>query len=190
MSNKGVRKNVLALTEKERKQYFWCVKMLGVLPAFKKGTERKMWSLAYPGGYKPGDDTYYEVGPRCLHDELMANHATCCEHVSFFFAYYHRHLMFQYEVRINYADECLRLSEQEFAAKFPDIWAKSSEKVKKVLAAYKTIAPEQQTKVMAHYWNPTNYNNPQDLILPIEIADPSYYPHDLDEMDELFFSER
>jgi hypothetical protein len=63
--------------------------------------------------------------PTCLHDELISNHATCCEHRSFFFGYYHRHLMYNLEVRLNYADECLRLSADLFETKFPTIVEKA-----------------------------------------------------------------
>lgn len=30
---------------------------------------------------------------------------------------------------------------------------------------------------MAHYWNPTNYNNRDDTVIPIELSDPKIYPH-------------
>lgn len=30
---------------------------------------------------------------------------------------------------------------------------------------------------MAHYWNPTNYNNAEDLVIPKEISDPKLYPN-------------
>ena len=38
---------------------------------------------------------------------------------------------------------------------------------------------------MMHYWNPTHYNNRNDLVIPLELADPELYPHELDEVDEL-----
>jgi hypothetical protein len=96
--------------------------------------------------------------------------------------------MFCFEMRINYIDECLRLSETAFTKKFPDLWKKASGELKVVLAEYQKIAPKTPTKVMAHYWNPTNFNNPQDLTVPIELADPATYPHAYDSMDKLHFA--
>jgi hypothetical protein len=43
---------------------------------------------------------------------------------------------------------------------------------------------------MAHYWNPTNYKDEKELCVPLEIADPAEFPHDLDVMDELFYEVR
>lgn len=40
---------------------------------------------------------------------------------------------------------------------------------------------------MAHYWNPTNFNNRDDLVIPIEISDPQIFPHELDEVDQMHF---
>ena len=51
-----------------------------------------------------------------------------------------------------------------------------------MLAEYKRIAPEKK-KVMAHYWNPTNFNSRDDIIVPIELADPTIYPHPEDKVD-------
>ena len=39
---------------------------------------------------------------------------------------------------------------------------------------------------MAHYWNPTNYNNSGDLVIPIELSDPAIFPHDLDNIDKIY----
>ena len=58
-----------------------------------------------------------------------------------------------------------------------------------VLSAYKQISPV-KCKVMAHYWNPTNYNNRDDLVIPVELADPALFPHTLDDMDELHLKAR
>jgi len=41
------------------------------------------------------------------------------------------------------------------------------------------MAPN-KNKVMAHYWNPTNFNNRDDLVIPIELADPNIFPHGFD----------
>lgn len=55
---------------------------------------------------------------------------------------------------------------------------------KSVLAEYKQLVPKKK-KVMAHYWNPTNFNNRDDLVIPIELADPEVFFHELDKVDEL-----
>lgn len=78
--------------------------MLGILPPFEEMKKR----VFRPSSFNISK----QVPPTCLHDELIANHATCCEHQSFYFAYYHRHLMILFELRLNYADEVLRLSPQ------------------------------------------------------------------------------
>jgi hypothetical protein len=33
------------------------------------------------------------------------------------------------------------------------------------------------TQVSLHYWNPTNYKNKWDLIIPVELASPQKYPN-------------
>ena len=41
---------------------------------------------------------------------------------------------------------------------------------------------------MAHYWNPTNFNNAGDVVIPPELADPKIYPqykYQPDNMDKL-----
>lgn len=46
---------------------------------------------------------------------------------------------------------------------------------------------------MAHYWNPTNYNNRNDLVVPPELANPKLFPdnhYKFDAMDEFFRSVR
>jgi hypothetical protein len=41
---------------------------------------------------------------------------------------------------------------------------------------------------MAHYWNPTNYNNAADLIIPDELSNPVLLQtsYKLDTLDQLF----
>ena len=36
----GIRKNILALSANERKQYMWCLKMLDILPPLKANQSR------------------------------------------------------------------------------------------------------------------------------------------------------
>jgi hypothetical protein len=52
-----------------------------------------------------------------------------------------------------------------------------------VLNEYKSFAPPAGRKVMAHYWNPTNFNNRDDLVVPLEISDPEVYPHPFENID-------
>lgn len=54
-----------------------------------------------------------------------------------------------------------------------------------VFDEYQKIS-NKSSKVNAHYWNPTNYNNSQDLLIPIELANPADFPHSLDSMDRLY----
>ena len=40
---------------------------------------------------------------------------------------------------------------------------------------------------MSHYWNPTNYNNRDDLVVPVELSDPQFFPeHTYDKVDKMF----
>lgn len=69
-------------------------------------------------------------------------------------------------MRLNYVDEVLRMSHEEFADRFPELFGKNEQLWKSVLAEYKKLVPEKK-KVMAHYWNPTNYNSRDDLVIPV-----------------------
>ena len=63
----GVRRNIQAVSKEERKQYFWCLKMLGILPPFELLKERKFATLGtrmFPWRDQPN----YYVEPKNLHD--------------------------------------------------------------------------------------------------------------------------
>lgn len=79
------RRNVQALSKEDRKQYFWCLKMLGILPPFQAMKERYFWTLGTPGpeylaredsDYEekkddlpvPNSPPYNQIQPKCLHD--------------------------------------------------------------------------------------------------------------------------
>lgn len=153
--------------------------MLGILPSFKGNRDRAFWTLGYSGLDVNQEDITIDdipklensIKPRRLHDELIASHFSCCEHTSFFFSYYHRHLMVQFEFYLNYVHEVLWLTEEEFIARFTGcdnlITANNLQFWKTVLKKYKTLGGDKNTKVMAHYWNPTNYNNPKELVVPL-----------------------
>lgn len=104
------RRNILALNDNERQQYFWGLKMLGILPSFKGNRDRFYWTLGFSGLDINQEDITKEdlpklenyIKPRRLHDEFIASHFSCCEHTSFYFSYYHRHLMVQFEFYLNY----------------------------------------------------------------------------------------
>ena len=96
--------------------------------------------------------------------------------------------MVHLEMRLNYADEMLRMSPSGFknkGKKFEDLYNLDQKLWDSVLKEYQALFP-QKKKVMAHYWNPTNYNNSGDLIIPIELSDPAIFPHDFDNIDELY----
>jgi hypothetical protein len=41
--------------------------------------------------------------------------------------------------------------------------------------------------ITLHYWNPTNYKNRDDLLVPIELSSPTMYPKkQLDAVDRLY----
>ena len=90
----GVRRNIQALEVEERKQYFWCLKMLSILPPFEANKKRYFYTFGTKGPHP--EHPYNKIEPLCLYDELISSHATGCEHGSFFFGYYHRHLLFYF----------------------------------------------------------------------------------------------
>jgi hypothetical protein len=46
--------------------------------------------------------------PERIIDILISSHSTSCEHGSFYFAYFHRHLMVRTEIWLNFAHDILR----------------------------------------------------------------------------------
>lgn len=93
-----VRKDINALTPAERKGFFITLKLLGVLlPPQGSGFETWKFDTMMANGYTPV----------CLHDVLISNHATACEHNSFYFPFYHRHLMILTEIFLNLAHQIL-----------------------------------------------------------------------------------
>ena len=107
-----IRKSLVALKgTDERKGYFYCLKLLGVLPP-PPNSDFKDWGIITPPTlYKYEMDPNTSIPnykPRCLHDVLIASHASSCEHHSFYFAFYHRHLMVLTELFLNFAHQVLR----------------------------------------------------------------------------------
>lgn len=106
-----VRRSLTALTgTAERKSYFYCLKMLGILPPPPDSGFDKWEYYTVPGLYNlfpPGQNRPLYT-PKCLHDVLIASHATTCEHASFYFSFYHRNLMILLELFLNFAHECLK----------------------------------------------------------------------------------
>jgi hypothetical protein len=100
-----VRKSIAALEGKdERTGYFICLKMLGILPTPPgSGFERFTYN---PPPTRNGVQEIYV--PKCLHDVLIATHATSCEHRNFYFSYYHRHLTILTEIFLNLAHQVLK----------------------------------------------------------------------------------
>jgi hypothetical protein len=96
-----IRKSLTALKGTgERKGYFYCLKLLGVLPP-PPGSGFEEWIFYPPPALYGPDSTPYT--PQCLHDVLIASHATTCEHNSVYFASYHRNLMVLTELFLNFA---------------------------------------------------------------------------------------
>ena len=63
----GVRKNINALHPNERKRFFWCMKMLGILPPFQALKDRYFISRGVdgPSHIEPKLNKIY---PTCLLD--------------------------------------------------------------------------------------------------------------------------
>jgi hypothetical protein len=106
-----VRRSLTALAgTAERKSYFYCLKMLGILPPPPNSEFDKWVFYTLPSLYNnpPEGQTRSLYTPKCLHDVLIASHATTCEHGSLFFSFYHRNLMILFELFLNFAQEVLK----------------------------------------------------------------------------------
>lgn len=113
----------------ERKGYFYCLKMLGILPP-PPGSGFEQWTFYTPTGTitNPPTNLY---NPKCLHDVLIASHATSCEHRSFYFSFYHRHMMILTEIFLNFAHQILlggekRLKDVYKGSKYDFLFNKSN----------------------------------------------------------------
>jgi hypothetical protein len=116
-SKPRVRTSLTALAgTDERKGYFSCLKMLGVLPVPPNSGFEK-WQFYPPPAFYGFNSTLYT--PKCLHDVLIASHATTCEHSSFYFSFYHRNLMILTELFLNFAHEVLRGGFTKLKAVYP-----------------------------------------------------------------------
>jgi len=103
MSQPRVRRDVRALQPSERARFFYCLKMIDILPPREAGNLRA-FKVAYTSSKT---NQQLQINPTNIHDELIASHQTTCEHGSPFFPYYHRHLTTCAEIAINYAEEVL-----------------------------------------------------------------------------------
>lgn len=96
--------------------------MLGVLPPPPKSGFDEWQFFSPPVIYRYKADqtkplTYYT--PKCLHDVLIASHASSCEHHSFYFAHYHRHMMVLTDLFLNFAHQVLRGGEKKLRDIYP-----------------------------------------------------------------------
>lgn len=91
---------------------------------------------------------------------------------------------------LNYAHEVLSGPIQNFQKNFAQIYDVDHKSWHSFFEEYQKTAPNK--KVMAHYWNPTNYNNRDDLVIPDELSDPKLFSsgYQLDTLDKLFFEVR
>jgi hypothetical protein len=113
-----IRKSLTALTgTDERKGYFYCLKLLAVLPVPPKSGYEK-WVFYPPPSYSSAEPVAYT--PKCLHDLLIASHATTCEHTSLYFAFYHRNLMILTELFLNLAHQVLREGLKKLEKVYPE----------------------------------------------------------------------
>ena len=99
-----VRKDYRSLQPFERQRFFYCLKMLEILPPQEPGNKR-VFHVAWK--YEDGQRYYKTVEPINIHDEFIGSHQTSCEHSMPYFAYYHRHLVVCVEMALNYAEEVL-----------------------------------------------------------------------------------
>ena len=109
-SSPRIRKSLSALANiDERKGYFYCLKMLGILPV-PPDSGFKEWVAVTPASFPPQtqlpSNKYYV--PKCLHDVLINSHVSSCEHMNLYFSFYHRHLMILSEIFLNFAHQVLK----------------------------------------------------------------------------------
>jgi len=83
---------------------------------------------------------------------------------TYFYGLYHRHLIVYFEFLLNYADQMLKLDLETFETRFVDLAKDKESYFGTVLTQYQALGLT--SKVMAHYWNPTNYKNISDLAMP------------------------
>jgi hypothetical protein len=83
--------------------------MLGILPPPPNSGFEEWVFYTVPSLYNTQAEgqTRPLYNPKCLHDVLIASHATTCEHASFYFSFYHRNLMILLELFLNFAHEVL-----------------------------------------------------------------------------------
>lgn len=131
MSDKyRLRKSIAALAgTDERKSYFYCLKLLGVLPPPPgSGFENWVFYTAPILYNEPADGKKRPAySPKCLHDVLIASHATTCEHVSFYFSFYHRNIMILTELFLNFSHQVLKGKFEKLKKiypqeKYPDLY--------------------------------------------------------------------
>jgi hypothetical protein len=108
-----LRKSIHVLDEAERKSLFWCIKMLTVLPApapFQNMTYRSFTKL-------PKNDSLMK--PISVADILISSHSSSCEHSTFYFTHFHRHLMLHIEIWLNFVHQTLRGGKKRLLELYP-----------------------------------------------------------------------
>ncbi len=115
----------------ERMAFFYCLKMLGVLPPPPLSDFGSWEYFAFTNYVDLTKNIRYK--PKCLHDVLIATHATSCEHGNLFFSYYHRHQMILTEIFLNFAHRVLKgglnlLRNIYPAEQFPDLYSAANSK--------------------------------------------------------------
>ena len=118
-----------------------------------------------------------EISPKNMHDVLMASHSSVCEHHSFFFGHYHRHLMMLAEIFMNFCHKVLLHPDgiahlKATYPKHPHIYAENVQgKWQAVFDAYKVFAKDLDF-INLHYWAPTNFEDKEHVTFPPELCSP------------------
>ncbi len=97
-----------------------------------------------------------------------------------------------YEIFLTFAHSVLREGKSKLLSAYPEeFYTKNAALWDKVFEEYKKDGCADVEYAAAHYWNPTNFKDKRDFIVPIEIASPWDFPEKvIDTMDDLFYAVR
>ena len=97
-----------------------------------------------------------------------------------------------YEIWLTFAHNVLSEGKYKLLSVYPkEFYTKNAALWDRVFDEYKSDGCADLKQISAHYWNPTNFLDKRDFIVPIEIASPWDFPEKVnDAVDDLFHAVR